>query len=387
MILCMLKMYALTCILYSCHVGDINNSSVQKINIPVETNSEILDLSNIADNIEFIPLETNDSTILDNITRIINESGYLYVSDKHSLYKFNSDGKLCGKISKEGVGPKEYIQISDFQVAKDTTIWILSRNNKCVYNYGWNGELKCKIELNFWASKICLVDDKTMLMYIGNEKDNDNSHQLKLFNLEDRSVIANYLPIDDKKSNYMHIKSNNCFYRDKDSVYFFKVFCDTVYSIAEKVFVPSYYFNLAEKNIPDSFFDDNYKNVMDFFKHLSRNSYAYGINFFLKSVNNSIMSYYYGGECYLSVISNIDNSSTIINQISVKIYSVDYLISLNDLAVFLSSNNEIIIPLIPDEIISSSKNILNKDELSILKEKICYSGSDQNVILLKINIR
>lgn len=380
-------MYAITCILYSCHVGDINNSPVQKINIPVDTNSEILDLSSIADNIEFIPLETNDSTILDNITRIINESGYLYVSDKHSLYKFNKEGKLCGKINKEGVGPKEYIQISDFQVAKDKTIWILSRSNKCVYNYGWDGELKCKIELNFWASKICLIDDKTMLMYIGNEKDNDNSHQLKLFDLEDKSVIANYLPIDDKKSKYMHIKSNNCFYRDNDSVYFFKMFCDTVYSISEKVIVPKYYFNLAEKNIPNSFFDNNYKNVMDFFQHLSRNRYAYGINFFLKSVDNSIMSYYYGGECFLSVISNIDGSSTIMNRISVNIYAVDYLISLNDLAIFLSSNNEIIIPLIPDEIISYSKNLLNKEELSLLKEKIRYSGSDQNVIMLKINIR
>lgn len=387
MILCMLKMYAITCILYSCHVGDINNSPVQKINIPVDTNSEILDLSSIADNIEFIPLETNDSTILDNITRIINESGYLYVSDKHSLYKFNKEGKLCGKINKEGVGPKEYIQISDFQVAKDKTIWILSRSNKCVYNYGWDGELKCKIELNFWASKICMIDDTTMLMYIGNEKDNDNSHQLKLFNLEDKSVIANYLPIDDKKSKYMHIKSNNCFYRDNDSVYFFKVFCDTVYSISEKVIVPKYYFNLAEKNIPNSFFDNNYNNVMDFFQHLSRNRYAYGINFFLKSVDNSIMSYYYGGECFLSVISNIDGSSTIMNRISVNIYAVDYLISLNDLAIFLSSNNEIIIPLIPDEIISYSKNLLNKEELSLLKEKIRYSGSDQNVIMLKINIR
>lgn len=387
MILCMLKMYAITCILYSCHVGDINNSPVQKINIPVDTNSEILDLSSIADNIEFIPLETNDSTILDNITRIINESGYLYVSDKHSLYKFNKEGKLCGKINKEGVGPKEYIQISDFQVAKDKTIWILSRSNKCVYNYGWDGELKCKIELNFWASKICMIDDTTMLMYIGNEKDNDNSHQLKLFNLEDKSVIANYLPIDDKKSKYMHIKSNNCFYRDNDSVYFFKVFCDTVYSISEKVIVPKCYFNLAEKNIPNSFFDNNYNNVMDFFQHLSRNRYAYGINFFLKSVDNSIMSYYYGGECFLSVISNIDGSSTIMNRISVNIYAVDYLISLNDLAIFLSSNNEIIIPLIPDEIISYSKNLLNKEELSLLKEKIRYSGSDQNVIMLKINIR
>lgn len=375
------------CVFYSCQKSQLENNVVRKIDIPIEAFTASVKLSEIADDVECIPLETNDSTILDNLTRIINKGGDLYVSDKSSLYKFDGHGNLCVKMSRQGVGPKEYIQISDFQVATDETIWILSRSNKCLYNFELNGALNRKIEFNFWVSKICLIDDENMLLYIGNEKNADNSHQMKLFDLVNNCVIANYFPIDDKKAQYMHVKSNNYFSKENDSIYFFEVFCDTVYSIVQNELTPKYYFNLADKNIPKSFFDTKYRDVMNFFQHLSKNKYAYGTNFFLRSLNYSLMSYYYNGECYLSVISNNDGNSKVGRQILADVFLFNYPIVLNDLVVFLSSDREIIIPLVPDDIMEYANNMLDEKEQSVLKNRINYSGSDQNLVLLKIKIK
>lgn len=357
------------------------------INIPVESIEASLALSEIADNVDCISLETNDTSILDRINRIIDKEGYLYVSDRHSVYQFDYKGKLYAKISKKGSGPNDYKSISDFQLASDESVWILSRGNKCLYNYGWNGILNRRIELKNWASKICLLDDSTLLLYTGNEKSVDNSYQLLLLDIETNSVISHFLPIDDKKSKYVHVLSDNCFNRENDSTYFYNVFCDTVYSLVKNRLMPQYYFNLANKNIPNSFYDAEYRDVRDFFQHLLKNEYAYGINFFMKSVNYSLMSYYYGGECYMSLISNHDGSSKTGNRICADLSLFNYPILLNDQPIFSSSNREIIIPLIPDDIMEYAENTLNKDELSILRERISYSGSDQNVVLLKIKVK
>lgn len=362
-------------------------SDVQIINIPVKSIETSVVLSEIADNVDYIPLETNDTTILDRITRIIDKEGYLYVSDSHSVYKFDYQGKLYAKIGKEGRGPNDYKSISDFQLASDESVWILSKGNKCLYNYGWNGGLNRRIELKYWASKICLLDDSTLLLYTGNEKSADNSYQLLLLDIETNSAISHFLPIDDKKSKYVHVLFDNCFNRENDSIYFYNVFCDTVYSLVQNRLMPQYYFNLANKNIPNSFYDAKYRDVRDFFQHLLKNEYAYGINFFMKSANYSLMSYYYGGECYMSLISNRDGSSKIGNRICADLSLFNYPILLNDQPIFSSSNREIVIPLIPDDIMEYAENTLNKDEQSILRERISYSGSDQNVVLLKIKVK
>lgn len=380
------NLLAMCFVFYSCQKKQVE-SDVQIINIPIESIDASVSLSELADNVECIPLETNDTTILDRITRIIDKEGYLYVSDRHSVYQFDYKGKLHAKISKKGSGPNDYKSITDFQLVSDESVWILSKGNKCLYNYGWNGVLNRRIELKYWASKICLLDDSTLLLYAGNEKSVDNSYQLLLLDIETNSVISHFLPIDDKKSKYVHVLSDNCFNRENDSTYFYNVFCDTLYSLVQNRLVPQYYFNLANKNIPNSFYDAEYSDVRDFFQHLLKNEYAYGINFFMKSANYSLMSYYYGGECYMSLISNHDGNSKIGNRICTDLSLFNYPILLNDQPIFSSSNREIIIPLIPDDIMEYAENTLDKDELSILRERISYSGSDQNVVLLKIKVK
>ena len=62
-----------------------------------------------------IPLETNDSTFIQNINRICLSNDTLFVLDSklEKVVMFDMEGRCVGKIHNVGNGPREYIQISD----------------------------------------------------------------------------------------------------------------------------------------------------------------------------------------------------------------------------------------------------------------------------------
>ena len=69
-------------------------------------NYSILNISDFATEIKYIPLETNDSVLVGAIPRICYENGYLLVSEVlHNCYLFDTTGKFCWKIGQLGQVP------------------------------------------------------------------------------------------------------------------------------------------------------------------------------------------------------------------------------------------------------------------------------------------
>lgn len=76
-----------------------------------------------------------------------------------------------------------------------------------------------------------------------------------------------YLEIDDNKSVYLHVKSLNHFSYSGDSRFFYQMFNDTIYTLNKGgVPTPEYLLSFADKNIPSSFYEQKYSNIMDFSK-------------------------------------------------------------------------------------------------------------------------
>ncbi len=68
--------------------------------------------------IDYIHLETNDSSVLGNITRICYEKGLYFVADDNNVCKiFDSSGKYLRTLNHIGRGPGEYLTISDMYVS------------------------------------------------------------------------------------------------------------------------------------------------------------------------------------------------------------------------------------------------------------------------------
>ena len=102
---------------------------------PVSISENTISLSEIADDVYYIPLDNYYpmGLIYDNI-EFINGAIYLSVKDVGVLY-FNRDGKLVKKIGAAGRGPGEYLYCYSFVVDnKSETIYVNNRPGLKVYS-------------------------------------------------------------------------------------------------------------------------------------------------------------------------------------------------------------------------------------------------------------
>ena len=175
--------------------------------------------------INLIPLETNDSVIIDEPVQILIKKGYVYVADNSAVYKFDMEGRVLASLRHRGKAPDDYLSITDIQPDETGNIWILSRNNQALLNYSWDGTLLKKVKLNAWGAKIRLLGEGKMLLYIGNEKDKENAHQLLLLDLNAETTEGRSLAIDELKANYLHVISRNNFSQGEET-YFYLLLSD-----------------------------------------------------------------------------------------------------------------------------------------------------------------
>lgn len=94
----------------------------------------IVNLSEIAADIRYIPLETNAESVIGNVWNLKFSKGKIYISDnKYTISIFTEEGKFIKKFSRVGRGPEEYVDISTFQVNDtDGGIEILDRSGRII---------------------------------------------------------------------------------------------------------------------------------------------------------------------------------------------------------------------------------------------------------------
>lgn len=135
----------------------MNDSLFQIVTVnPDDINKEERSkISDFADGIEYIPLQTEDSILIGEIRKIIVLDNNYYIWDNLSetIFCFASDGKFRYKIYKQGEAPDEYFRISDFTLNKKTkNVVIYSDMNQSFYEYTDAIELVKKTKIAFVLS-------------------------------------------------------------------------------------------------------------------------------------------------------------------------------------------------------------------------------------------
>jgi len=108
------------------HCEKEGSESVLEIDLLSEPESGITKLSEIAENVEYIPLQTTDSSLIGDLVRkIVNVENRIYILNsglQSEILCFNTDGKFCYRIDKSGRGPEEYLSLTDFDISNDNTM-------------------------------------------------------------------------------------------------------------------------------------------------------------------------------------------------------------------------------------------------------------------------
>ena len=99
--------------------------------------TRVMNLSEIAESIEYIPLETNNESLLASPLMYLNfENGRLYIRQFQTEIKiFNQEGKFIKSFNKQGRGPQEYENLSSFYVDPLTNnLFVYSLRKLTEYN-------------------------------------------------------------------------------------------------------------------------------------------------------------------------------------------------------------------------------------------------------------
>jgi hypothetical protein len=115
--------------------------SVIEIDLLSEPESTIKDLSDFAENIEYIPLQTTEGSLIGSFTlKLLNIDNRIYIQNggfDGEILCFDLDGNYLFKINNKGRGPEEYDFITDFDISSDNKILtIVSSSNKKLVTYG-----------------------------------------------------------------------------------------------------------------------------------------------------------------------------------------------------------------------------------------------------------
>jgi len=105
---------------------------------------KIVNLSDVAHDIRYVKLETNDSSLIGTFPKAYYENGRIYVVYSRMIKVFDKDGRFLFKFNKKGRGPNEYTYVSNIMILPASgNIFIQSiigEFESKLFNFNNNGE-------------------------------------------------------------------------------------------------------------------------------------------------------------------------------------------------------------------------------------------------------
>ncbi|MFA5849401.1 MAG: 6-bladed beta-propeller [Bacteroidales bacterium] len=168
-----IKTFALVAILLlnACTSSDISNKNYSTINIADNIGKGyLLNISEIADSVEYIPLETTDSSLLGTLRDVYYSNGFFVLTqirNASGTYKiFDRKGQFYNTLNRQGRGPQEYTSVYSMDVYNNNII-LLTINK--LNEYSFDGEFirtisLVKEEAPFGYSEVKKLDDNHYLL-------------------------------------------------------------------------------------------------------------------------------------------------------------------------------------------------------------------------------
>jgi hypothetical protein len=226
--------------------------------IPETNDIKLSDLGFV--NIEYIPLETNEKSLLPNIDglslilgnhRIIIYDNYILIKYWNLILKFRSNGSFVGRIGTEGRGPHEYTIAHDIDVnPENLNIYLVSAWQKKINVYSDRGDLIRSFQMPIYAPVQFRFVDSNILCYSDNLQGNiENSFVLLDTNGILLKNFPNKYPFTKYKNVAFGFARENLFYRFNNRLFKKEVYSDTIYVYENIDFKPHIVIDVGKKLI------------------------------------------------------------------------------------------------------------------------------------------
>lgn len=161
-----------TLFLYSCNNAN-NQMQPKEIDIIIDVDPgkavESIQISELYTDIKYVPLETNDNSLIGNISDIIKFKDRFYILDNditQSVFCFTETGKFLFKINRIGTGPGEYIRLAAFSIDTGNEQLLLhDTSTKQILHFSLDGDYIESHKIGFEAYRFSYISDGYFAFY------------------------------------------------------------------------------------------------------------------------------------------------------------------------------------------------------------------------------
>lgn len=220
---------------------------------------EEVPLSEIAETVEFIPLENTAESMIGNVMDVKLTKDFIFV--KHNgtrlITQFSSDGKFIRHIGTEGRGPKEYGLARMFSLdEKNRLIYIHTNWTRKILVYNFDGEYVKTLKFgNIGRGHFTWSRDSFLVSFSEPHAGNEPYVFIETnFQGDTLQTTKNHIFWDENEtSNYIvSYWGRNAFYRANNKLHMKGWYNDTVYTYNDgNKFVPKFFIDLKNHKLPD----------------------------------------------------------------------------------------------------------------------------------------
>ncbi len=215
-------------------------------------NSKIIPLSQVATNVGYIKLETNNDCMIKRINQCFFTDSLIFIGNRDHILKFSRNGKFLQKIGSPGRGPGEIDLIRTMTLIPEKKMIAIQKNSEGEMLYlSFNGETVKTVTIPR-ALYVKVMDDGRFIAYDpGSDGSSKNTFSLIDETGDTISAIRNYCNwVNTTGMTFMAGTYPEPFLF-RDNWYFKDRYNDTVYTIVSNRIKPSYFVNLGKYKLPD----------------------------------------------------------------------------------------------------------------------------------------
>lgn len=290
--------------------------------------SESFIFSNFFEQIEFIPLETNEYNLFRKITdvNIVDDKLFVFSEAPDNMVNiFDSGGNHLETISNTGRGPGELNYATSFSV--DSSIMILDRSNRKILKFGFDGKFTSEIYLNnLFFTRFATINNNNIVLFdykpLKLEKGNSNLPKSKLtfWNYNDDKIKQIAYAPDLNSGKDIPIILKNFFSISNNDLYYWDVFNDTINKVDLKSYqtIAFQILNFGESKIPKHIFDNNFNTKINpkNLKQIVSKGYASLFDYFYCKNGTQLFVINRHNKMYIGILKDNENNLLTFNKIS-----------------------------------------------------------------------
>lgn len=219
--------------------------------------------------VKVVPLETTEESLLGRIGKVfVAEDRFLIVTGS-SMYLFDENGKFLTKISKQGKGPGEYLQLLDAYLDHDC-IYALDCRGQKIFKYSFDGVLMEQYTTGVLGRTFAKVSDDLIAIYCDSDMTERSDCRLNLFSLSSRKIVGKYFPVTKNEYEWRYINDVNNFQVTDSVVYFVYSLNDTIYKIDQRGEIKiAKVLDFGPQRIPAPVLQEKYTDIVQFMEKIT----------------------------------------------------------------------------------------------------------------------